>query len=143
LSVYIFRGFLKLEDNMSTQTIRILIAGALLVHGIGHTLGFWKPARSFPFLHIPTSTLGLAGGVIWSLVAVGFIASAMSFYGFLLPASWWRPLAIVFAVISLLGLILLGRSWPVFNFIGASGMNIVVLAALLWRHWPPIELFGR
>jgi hypothetical protein len=128
---------------MSTQTIRILIAGALLVHGIGHTLGIWKPARSLPFLDMSQSTLGLAGGVIWVLVAIGFLASFMSFYGILLPAGWWRPLAIVFAVISLAGLILFGRSWPIFNLIGAYAMNIATLVALLWLHWPTFEMFNR
>ncbi len=128
---------------MSTQTIRILIAGALFVHGIGHTLGIWKPARSLPFLDAPESTLRLIGSVIWVLVAVGFIASSMGFWGILVPASWWRPLAIVFAVISLAGLILFGRSWPIFNLVGAYAMNIATLIALLWRHWPPLEMFNR
>ncbi len=128
---------------MSTQTIRILIAGALFVHGIGHTLGIWKPARSLPFLNVPEPTLKLVGGILWSLVAAGFIASAMGFYGIIVPAGWWRPLAVVFAAISMVGLILFGRSWPIFNFIGALALNIVVLAALLWLHWPPLEMFDR
>jgi hypothetical protein len=67
----------------------------------------------------------------------------MSFYGILVPAGWWRPLAVVFAVVSLVVLMLFGRSWPVFNFIGASGMNIAILVALLYQHWPPLELFNR
>ncbi len=128
---------------MSTQTIRILIAGALFVHGIGHTLGFWKPARSLPFLKVPEPTLKLVGGIIWVLAAVGFIASSMGFYGILVPANWWRTLAVVFAVISLVGLILFGRTWPIFNFIGASAMNLAVLVALLWLHWPPLNMFNR
>jgi len=128
---------------MSTQTIRILIAGALLVHGIGHTLGIWKPARSLPFLDVPEPTLRLIGGVIWVLVAVGFIASSMSFYGILISADWWRTLAVVFAVISLAGLILFGRSWPIFNLIGAYSMNIATLIALLWLHWPPLDMFNK
>lgn len=128
---------------MSTQTIRILIAGALLVHGIGHTLGIWKPARSLPFLDVSQSTLGIAGSVIWVVVAAGFIVSFMSFYGILFPASWWRPLAIVCAVISLAGLMLFGRNWPIFNQIGAYSMNIATLAALVWLHWPTFEMFNR
>ncbi len=128
---------------MSLQTIRILIAGALLVHGIGHTLGFWKPAHSLPLLNVPEPVLKLAGGIIWILVAVGFIVSSMGFYGLFVPAHWWRPLAVIFAVISLVGLVLFGRSWPIFNFIGASGLNIAVLVALIWLQWPPLEMFNR
>jgi hypothetical protein len=128
---------------MPIQTVRLLIAVALFVHGIGHTLGFWKPARSLPLVKFSATQLSLVGGVIWVLVAVGFVVSAMGFYGIIVPATWWRPVAILFAVISLIGLVLFGRSWPVFNFIGASVMNVAVLVALLWLNWPPLEMFGR
>jgi hypothetical protein len=128
---------------MSAQTIRILIAGALLVHGIGHTLGFWKPAHSLPFLTVSEATLSLAGGIFWAISAVGFVASSMGFYGILVPAHLWRPLAAVFAVISLVALILFGRSWPIFNLLGASAMNVVILAAIVWLQWPPVDMFNR
>lgn len=128
---------------MSTHTIRILIAGALFVHGIGHTLGIWKPARSLPFLDVPESTLRLIGGVIWILVAVGFIASSMGFFGIFVAPNGWRTLAVVFAVISLVAIILFGRNWPTFNLIGAYAMNIATLVALLWLRWPPFEMFNR
>ena len=128
---------------MSTQTIRIVVAGALLLHGIGHTLGFWKPARSLPFLTVSQPTLSLIGGIIWALTAVGFVASSMAFYGLLVPANLWRPLAVVFAVISLVALLLFGRSWPIFNFICACAANVVILAALLWLHWLPLAMFSR
>jgi hypothetical protein len=128
---------------MAAQTIRILIAGALFVHGIGHTLGFWKPGRSIPFMKINEAQMKLLGGIIWVIIAVGFIISAASFFGILFPASWWRPVAVIFAVLSLIGLLLFGRNWPIFNFIGASAMNIAVLVALLWFHWPPVDMFGR
>ncbi len=113
------------------------------MHGIGHTLGFWKPARNFPFIKLTGEQLRLIGGVLWVLVAAGFIVSAMAFFGIVFPASWWRPAAVIFAVISLVGLLLLGRNWPIFNFIGASALNIALLVALLWLNWPSIELFGR
>ena len=128
---------------MSNETIRILIAGALFVHGIGHSLGFWKPAHSIPFLKVSENTLKIAGGVVGVIVALGFVASSFSFYGILLPPDLWRTLAVVFAIISQIGLFLFGRSWPAFNFIGATAMNIAVLICLLWLNWPPYEMFGR
>lgn len=128
---------------MSTQTIRILIAGALLVHGIGHTLGFWKPARSLPFLAMSDANLKISGGISWIVIAIGFIIASMSFYGIFAPASWWRPLVIIFAGVSLVGITLFGRSWPAFNFVSAIAMNVVILVALLWLHWPPTEMFNR
>ncbi len=128
---------------MAAQTIRILIAGALFVHGIGHTLGFWKPARDFPIIKLTGAQLRIAGGITWVLVAAGFIISALGFFGIIVPAVWWRPVAVIFAAVSLAGLLLLGRSWPIFNFIGASAFNIAVLVALLMLNWPPVEMFGR
>ncbi len=128
---------------MSAQTIRILIAGALFVHGIGHTLGFWKPARNFPFIKLTGEQLRITGGITWVLVAAGFIIAAMAFFGIIFPASLWRPVAVIFSVFSLIGLLLFGRSWPIFNFIGASALNIALLVALLGLNWPPIEMLGR
>jgi len=117
---------------MPAQTIRLLIAGALFVHGVGHTLGIWKPCRSLPFLKIPESTLRLIGGIVWVLIAAGFVGASLSFYGLLLPVDWWQPLAAVFAITSLLALFLLGRSWPRFNFVAASAMNIAILVVIFW-----------
>jgi hypothetical protein len=129
--------------NISPQTIRILIAGALFVHGIGHTLGLWKPASSLPFIKVNESALRLFTGTLWILIAMGFIASAMGFWGILVLASLWRSLAVIFAIISLVCLTIFGRNWPIFNFIGATIMNIVVIAAILWFHWPSYDMFGR
>lgn len=128
---------------MATQTIRILIAVALFVHGIGHTLGFWMPARSWLLSGVGEPALRIVSGVFWGLAAVGFIAACLGFLGILVPTLWWRPLAIAFAIVSLLGLLLFWNTWPVFNLIGAVTMNIVVLLALLLFHWPPVSMFGK
>lgn len=124
---------------MSPQTMRLLIAGALLVHGIGHTLGIWKPAQALPFVEISPATLKLVGSIIWVIIAAGFSIAALSFYGIAFPPTWWRSLTIVFAVISLVSLVLLGRSWPAFNFMAAMAMNIAIQVALLWLDWPLLE----
>lgn len=77
------------------------------------------------------------------IIAMSFIFASMSFYGILAPASWWRPLVIIFSIVSLVGLLLFGRNWPVFNFVSASALNVAMLIALLWLHWPPVEMFNR
>lgn len=128
---------------MSTQTIRILIAGALFVHGVGHTLGFWRPSRSWLLPRAGESTLRIVSSVIWILAAVGFISSSLGFWGIIVPADWWRPLAVVSAIISLAGLGLFWGTWPAFNTAGALAMDLAVLVCLLWLNWPPVEMFGR
>ncbi len=128
---------------MSLHTIQILIAGVLFVHGVGHTLGYWKPPSPSPKQKLSASALIWASRVVWTLVALGFIISAMSFYGWLFPAEWWRPLAVGSAVLSLIGLMLFGKNWPVFNYYSAAAVNLIILAELLYFHLPPYEMFNR
>lgn len=128
---------------MSTQTIKILIAGALFVHGVGHTLGFWRPAKSWLLAGLGDPALRTISSVFWILSFVGFVAACLGFLGVGILSDLWRPLAVWTAVVSLLGLILFLGNWPAFNTIGALGMNIAVLGTQLWLHWPPVELFGR
>lgn len=127
---------------MAPHTLRIIIALALFVHGVGHTLGFWMPARSWLLPGVGEPALRVIGGVFWVLAAVGFIAACLGFLGFLLPAHWWRPLAAGSAIISLLGIITFWGTWPAFNTAGALAMNVAVLAALLIFHWPPENLYN-
>lgn len=128
---------------MSTQMLRIMIAGALLVHGVGHTLGLWMPARSWllPFLGEPA--LRVISNILWVVTALGFLVVFLSFLGLGVPGDWWRPLAIVFAIVSLVGLFVFWGTWPAFNTVGALSMNIAVLLTQLWLQWPPVSLFGR
>ncbi|MHB9106995.1 MAG: hypothetical protein ACYDCO_08065 [Armatimonadota bacterium] len=128
---------------MAPSTLRILIALALFVHGVGHTLGFWMPARSWLLPGVGEPALRVIAGAFWILAAVGFIVACLSFLGLLLPAPWWRPLAVGSAIVSLLGIITFWGTWPAFNTAGAVAMNIAVLAALLVFHWPPASVFGR
>jgi len=128
---------------MSTNTLQILIAGALLVHGVGHILGFWRPARSWLFPNAREPVLRAVSSVLWVLVAAGFILSCLGFLGVVVPADWWRPLAVVFALVSLLGLGVFWGTWPAFNTTGALAMNVLVLVTQLWLRWPPVDMFGR
>ena len=128
---------------MSAQILRILIAGALFVHGVGHTLGFWMPARSWLFPTLGELTLRIISSIFWIFAAVGFLAALLGFLGVLVPSGLWRPLAVGTAVVSILGLVLFWNTWPALNTIGALGMNIVILITQLWLHWPPTGMFGK
>jgi hypothetical protein len=128
---------------MSTNLIRILIAGALFVHGVGHTLGLFMPSHSWLMPNVSKSVMGTVSRLLWVLVTVGFIISCLGFIDVLVPADWWRPFAVVFAFISLLGLGLFWGTWPIFNTIGALVMNTIVLITQLWLHWPATSMFGN
>ena len=117
---------------MTTQTLGILIAGALFVHGVGHTLGFFRPAQSRILSALGKPVLRVTANILWTLALAGFIGAGLSFLGLVIPVEWWRPLTVVSALVSLSGLVLFLGDWPVFNTIGAVGFNLAALAVLVW-----------
>jgi hypothetical protein len=142
---------------MSTQTIRLLIAGALLLHGLGHggalaamayagrgrDAGKWRTARSWLIPSLPPGSATILASIFWILSLIGFVAAAMSFWGLLIPGEWWRALALVSACVSGLGIVLFFGRWPLFNTLAAQAMNVAVLVTQLWTHWPPTDMFNR
>jgi len=142
---------------MSTQTIRLLIAGALLLHGLGHggalgalayvgrgrDAGQWRPARSWLLPSMPSASATVLASSVWILSMIGFVAAATSFWGIVIPGEWWRALALVSACVSGLGILLFFGTWPLFNTLAAQAMNVAVLVTQLWTHWPPSDMFGR
>ena len=142
---------------MSTETIKILIAGALLLHGLGHvgaivvlvaqrlgrSTGPWRRARSWLLPSLPASVAATVACVFWALSLIGFVAASMSFWGVLVPGDLWRQLALASSVVSIVGIVLFFGIWPLFNTFAALGMNIAVLVTQLWMHWPPPSMFGK
>ena len=122
---------------MSVSLIRVLVAGALLVHGIGHTLGFFVPTGSNLLPNTSEENARSISSVIWTLSAIGFIAAMLGFLGVLIPTAWWRGLAVATAVISMIGLVLFVHNWGALNRYGAWAMNITILVTQLWLRWPP------
>jgi hypothetical protein len=90
----------------------------------GHTLGFWRPARSWLLPGVGEPALRVASSVVWIVAAAGFIASCLALLGVLVPADRWRPLTVVFAIVSTLGLALFFGTWPAFNTVGALGEHL-------------------
>jgi hypothetical protein len=144
---------------MSDQTIKLFIAGALTVHGLGHggalaalawirlrpgtPTGDWLAARSWLLPSVPAETTTTIASAFWIVSLIGFVATALAFWGVLVPSEVWRPLAVVSAVVSLLGIVLFFGTWPMFNTLAALGVDVAVLVAVLWLHWPPQATFGR
>lgn len=144
---------------MSTSTIRLLIAGALLLHGLGHggaiaaliyiqkkpgsSSGDWKTAHSWLLPSLDPKIAQTIAIIFWVLSLIGFVAASLSFWGILVPGELWRQLAMVSAIISTAGILLFLGNWPAFNTLAALAMNIAVLVTQLWTHWPPQEMFGK
>jgi len=144
---------------MSDQTIKLIAAGVLLVHGLGHggalaalawirlrpgtPTGDWLVARSWLVPSLPGDTATTLASAFWIVSLVGFVIAAMSFWGVVVPGSVWRPLAVAVALVSATGIVLFFGTWPAFNTLDALGVNVAVLVSVLWLHWPPQATFGR
>src|SRR5512140_2523998 len=106
--------------DMSDQTLKLIITGALALHGLGHggavgalawiaarpgtDTGAWRAAHSWllPGLSAETATAVAIG--FWIVSLVGFVAAALGFSGILLAGAAWRPLAAMAAVVSMVGI---------------------------------------
>ena len=131
--------------------LKIAIGIVLVAHGIGHSLGplgMFKLATVNPAWHGDSWILSGFGGTgvtqvvgttLWLLALVGFVVLGGVVMGWL-PASWWQPLAIASAFVSLAGLLLFPSAFPVTSAIGALAVDVAVLAAVLWFRWAPSDL---
>jgi hypothetical protein len=134
---------------MSGMTLRIIVAVLLFIHGIGHFVGVlpalqlvhvkgWN-SHSWLLTPILGETLSRILSIVLFLASlVGFVASALALLGWLVPHDWWRMLAIVFAVVSMVTVVLYWNAFVAFfpNKVGALGMDIAILLCLLWLNWP-------
>jgi hypothetical protein len=144
---------------VSPQTTKVIIAGVLLLHGLGHvgalaaiavnwsdrgtTTGAWLPARSWLIPSLAPQTAKIVASTFWVLATIGFVAAALSFLGIVVPGAMWRQVALASSVVSLLGITLSFGTWPAFNIIAALGVNVAILVTQVWLHWPPLALFGK
>ena len=144
---------------MSDQTIKLIAAGVLLLHGLGHggalgalawmrlrpgtNAGDWLAARSWLAPSLPGNSATTVASAFWIVSLMGFVIAAMSFWGIVVPASVWRPLAVAAALVSATGIVLFFGTWPTFNTLAALGVNVAVIVAIVWLRWPSDAMLGR
>jgi hypothetical protein len=121
---------------MSDQTIKLIAAGVLLVHGLGHggafgalawirlrpgtPTGDWLAARSWLVPSLPGETATTLASAFWIASLVGFVIAAMSFWGIVVPASAWRPLAVASALVSVVGIAFFFGTCPARSGLGSA-----------------------
>jgi hypothetical protein len=143
---------------MSDQTVKLITAGVLLLHGLGHggalgalawirmrpgtPTGAWHAAQSW-LLPLSADTATAVASAFWIASLVGFVVAAMSFWNVLIPESVWRPLAAASALVSIAGIALFFGTWPTFNTLAALAVNVAVLVAVLWLRWSPAASLGN
>jgi hypothetical protein len=134
---------------MSGDVLRWVIGLALVAHGIGHVLfmpllnGVLRldaDGRSWLASGvIGDGATGVLASVIAGVAGVAFVAAGL---GVLLQAGWWRQLAIVAAVISIVVIAAMWNGIPTSSAMFALAFDVVVLVALLVAHWPASESLG-
>ena len=144
---------------MSDQMLNWVVGGALLLHGLGHggalialawvhfrpgaDTGAWSGARAWAVPTWTADTATVIASGFWVVAMVGFVVAALSFWGVFVPVDWWRPVGVAAALVSIAGIVLFFGTWPMFNTLAALGVDVAVLVAVLWLHWPPQSTFGR
>lgn len=124
---------------MDNNLLRWVVAIVLLAHGVGHIMGFMASWTYVPmgFTDRPWllsdavtvhSIVGRVFGLLW-LVAMG--AFLVGVYGLIGHQTWWRPLLIAAALISLFVILPWWNTVTPGSKIGAAVVDVVVLIALL------------
>jgi hypothetical protein len=134
---------------MSNDTLRIILAIIVGAHGIGHVLflvpslglATWGQSTQSWLL---TNALGdtltrLIGATIWLVGTIGFCAAT---FGIFTQTEWWRSLAVISSIISIVGLVLFWANPVASSASFAIAFDAAVLAALLVFHWPSTTMIG-
>ena len=150
---------------LSTEILKVLIAGALFVHGIAHAIALGAafaqtiggPSRSRVTLRssiLPALSPKISASIaflFWAFSTISFLMAALSFWGTFALAIDWRNLATAGSIVSIVGVALFSGIWPgsptirrsMFNTFIALVMDLAILISLLWLHWPPQAMFGK
>jgi hypothetical protein len=154
---------MKGRKDVSGTTLRIIIAGVICFHGIGHlmgvipALGLFKISESSPSAlknwssrsWLLTDLLGdgvasVVCAILFAVGFVGFVGAGLGLLGWLVPHAWWRTLAIVSAVVSLVAVALFWNALMLFfpHKVGALGVDTAILVGLLVANWPTEAAIG-
>jgi hypothetical protein len=141
---------------MSPDITKAVIAGVLLLHGLGHGgalgaliwIGFrpgdetggWLAARSWILPSLPPEVATGVASAFWIVSLIGFVAATLAFLGIAVPTDLWRTLAVGSAIVSLTGIVVFFGTWPPFNTVAALAVNVAVLVTQLVLRWPQSEL---
>lgn len=120
---------------MSNEMLRYVLGGFLIVHGIGHSGGYWLFVKSWLSPALTDTPLKLVFVAVWLVTMVAYLAAGV---GLLQMHGWWRPLTLAASIVSLIASVLYIQGAP-FN---AAAADVVILAALLWFRWPTVSMIG-
>ena len=129
--------------------IALLVGVFFIAHGLVHILyRVPAPNEKWPFnlghswlltrLGLGERVLRKLGTVLWIAAMAGFVLGGLGVFGVPLLKEVWRPEVAVSSVMSFL---LIGLFWHR-NFVFALLLNAGIFVALVWLHWPSVEMIG-
>ncbi len=140
--------------------MKILIAVLLIVHGLivaGQSSGSFNPIGGLQNpswlnwwpanlgqswllapLGVERTLLARAGGFLWLIAGITVVAAGLGAFGLVVPHTWWRSLALIGAIVSLVMLTVYFH--PLFGI--GIGASIVLLIALLWEQGAQLARLG-
>ena len=128
--------------------MKIVVAVVLILHGLVHGILAMVPEPNAAEPVFATffsnswllSRLGLSESagkplafVLAALATIGFVAAGLGLLDILVPFEWWRTLAAVSAVVSLLLLVIF---WHPYVIVGVV-IDVVILVVVLFTDWAP------
>ena len=148
---------------MSGTVLRVIIAFIFSFHGVGHAMGIipalgivstgssnegwlknWS-SRSWLLTDLLGDSISrILCIVLYGAALIGFVGAALALLGWGIPHDWWRMLAVVSSVISLVALALFWNAL-IFLFphkVGALAVNLATLVCLLVLNWPTEAALG-
>ena len=128
---------------MDAGLVKVVAAGVLAAHGVGHTLGWMPTLGVATFQGVSSRSWALTGilgdggarvvaGVLFLVPMAGFLVAAV---GLLAGQPWWRQVAVASATVSLLGTALFPAAFTAGSTAGSVVVNMVVLAGILVAGW--------
>jgi hypothetical protein len=132
-----------MEATMDAMVVKVVVAGVLGAHGIGHVMGWMPPLGLARFNGVESGSWllsGLAGEGVARVAAVGlFMIPTAGFVvaaaGLLLGQPWWRSVAVASAATSLAASALYPHALPLSSTIGSLAVNGIVLVGVLVAGW--------
>jgi|SaaInl7_200m_RNA_FD_contig_51_692870_length_1002_multi_5_in_0_out_0_2 hypothetical protein len=133
---------------MFVKNLHLIIGLAILVHGVGHSMGVLSAFDTFATQNwhgrswLLTPLVGplparIFGGVLFAILTISFVIASLGFLGWGVPETLWQPLALVSAIVSLVALFLYWNSLAaLFNKAGAIFVNIALLYGILGNQFP-------
>ena len=128
---------------MDGMLVKVVVAGVLGAHGVGHALG-WMPALGMARFAGASGDSWLLDGLVgegparfvaaglFLVPTVGFVAAAV---GLLLGQPWWRPVAVASAAVSLAGTALYPTAFPAGSTVGSVAVNLLVIYGIVVAAW--------